>query len=188
MSKAFNTKEHSARIVVVRNLSCAVLIGVLFGGFAPVTVTLSADHVGQCSSVYEPVCGAMPTGVCAGDSCISVYESFWNGCELERAHAEYLHAGACFAMERGAVRTSASPARASVYDRAFVPSPQCRAWYDGCNTCTRAADGSYACTERSCKQAGRGFCKERGEEPEPIAAQPRSAAPAIASVLERLAP
>ncbi len=40
----------------------------------------------------------------------------------------------------------------------YAPPAQCNKWYDGCNMCTSAEDGSVNCSRRVCESKGKGFC------------------------------
>ena len=41
----------------------------------------------------------------------------------------------------------------------FTPPPSCKAWNDGCNSCSRNTPGApAACTMRACFAAGKGYC------------------------------
>ena len=45
--------------------------------------------------------------------------------------------------------------------QATTPSPLCRVWFDGCNTCTRDSEGGVlSCTEMACFQNTGAYCKE----------------------------
>ena len=46
----------------------------------------------------------------------------------------------------------------------YTPPSACEKWYDGCNMCTTAENGSVSCTRRSCEHRGRGFCSEYSSE------------------------
>ena len=41
----------------------------------------------------------------------------------------------------------------------FIPSPSCKAWNDGCNSCSRTSpDSPRMCTQRACFAEGKGYC------------------------------
>lgn len=40
----------------------------------------------------------------------------------------------------------------------YAPPAECVQWYNGCNMCTKTADGSESCTDRLCQSSGKGFC------------------------------
>lgn len=42
----------------------------------------------------------------------------------------------------------------------YTPPAECVQWYNGCNMCTKQADGSVSCTNRICASRGKGFCGE----------------------------
>jgi hypothetical protein len=42
----------------------------------------------------------------------------------------------------------------------YAPSAQCVQWYNGCNMCQKAPDGSVSCTNRICQNRGDGFCSQ----------------------------
>lgn len=98
-------------------------------GTAYVTV---GDSPVACTKEYQPVCG-QKTVYCITTPCNPVQQTYSNQCMMKADGATYVHAGAC--------RTTTDPAH----------DPSCKAWYDGCNSCSRSAPGEPAmCTLRAC--------------------------------------
>jgi hypothetical protein len=42
----------------------------------------------------------------------------------------------------------------------YTPPAECVAWYNGCNMCQKAPDGSTSCSNRLCPSRGTGFCMQ----------------------------
>lgn len=49
-------------------------------------------------------------------------------------------------------------------DDGYTPEATCRAWFDGCNTCTRGENGAVGCTKKFCAEPEVGYCTEYEEE------------------------
>lgn len=85
-----------------------------------------------CTKEYKPVCGAKPI-VCITTPCNPIPTTYGNRCEMNADGASFLYEGQC--------RTE-NPA----------DDPQCKTWYDGCNTCSRQEPGgSPMCTMMACQ-------------------------------------
>ena len=95
-----------------------------------------------CTKEYMPVCGAKPI-VCITTPCNPVPTTYSNRCMMEADGASFLYEGQC--------RTQSGDPSAD---------PQCRQWFDGCNTCSRSAPGGIAaCTLRYCPSGNTGaYC------------------------------
>ncbi len=92
-----------------------------------------------CTKEYKPVCGAKPI-VCITTPCNPIPTSYGNRCAMNADGASFLYEGEC---------------------RAAPPSedPQCKTWYDGCNSCARNNPGDAAmCTLRYCAIPGQAYC------------------------------
>lgn len=92
-------------------------------------------HVGPqaCTKEYSPVCGSKPI-VCITTPCNPVPQTYGNRCTMNADGASFLYEGACR-------DTSTNPA----------DDLRCRAWNDGCNSCSRGESGApAACTLRYC--------------------------------------
>ena len=86
-----------------------------------------------CTKEYKPVCGAQPI-VCITTPCNPIPTTYGNRCEMNADNATLLYEGQCR-------DTVADPAN----------DPRCKAWYDGCNSCSRNSAGEPAmCTLRAC--------------------------------------
>jgi hypothetical protein len=84
-----------------------------------------------CTKEYRPVCGAQQI-VCITAPCNPIPTTYGNKCEMEADGASFLYEGQC---------RSESPA----------DDPQCKAWFDGCNSCARNNPGDPgACTLKYC--------------------------------------
>lgn len=95
-----------------------------------VVITVGAA---SCTKEYNPVCGLKQV-VCVTTPCNPIQQTYGNRCAMEADGATFVHAGEC----RG------------VWDDP-AQNPQCKSWYDGCNTCSRETPQSPAmCTLRAC--------------------------------------
>jgi peptidoglycan hydrolase-like protein with peptidoglycan-binding domain len=95
-----------------------------------------------CTKEYKPVCGAKPI-VCITYPCNPIPTTYGNRCEMNADGASFLYEGQC--------RTE-NPA----------DDPQCRNWFDGCNTCARNSPGEpAACTLKYCTVPGKAYCTAR---------------------------
>lgn len=95
-----------------------------------------------CTKEYKPVCGAKPI-VCITTPCNPIPTTYGNRCEMSADGASFLYDGPC--------RTE-NPA----------DDPQCKQWFDGCNSCSRNAPGSpAACTLKYCAVPGNAYCIAR---------------------------
>ena len=87
----------------------------------------------SCTKEYVPVCGAKPI-YCITTPCNPVPTTYGNKCTMAADGATLLYEGQCRTV-------SEDPAN----------NPQCKSWYDGCNTCSRSGPGQPAmCTLRAC--------------------------------------
>lgn len=96
-----------------------------------------------CTKEYMPICGAKPI-VCVTTPCNPIPTTYSNRCMMNTDGASFLYEGACRA-------TTANPA----------DNPQCKSWYDGCNTCSRSSVGGPAmCTLKACysEMMSRQYC------------------------------
>jgi hypothetical protein len=101
----------------------------------------------SCTKEYNPVCGSKPI-VCITTPCNPIQQTYSNRCAMNADGANFVHEGQC--------RTDyTNPA----------DDPQCKSWFDGCNTCSRQSSGSpVMCTLMACILDGQGqskpYCKE----------------------------
>ncbi|PIR84234.1 hypothetical protein COU18_00585 [Candidatus Kaiserbacteria bacterium CG10_big_fil_rev_8_21_14_0_10_51_14] len=94
-----------------------------------------------CTKEYIPVCGSKPI-VCITTPCNPIQQTYGNRCEMAADGATFLYEGQC---------------RANTTDPAA--DPRCKAWYDGCNSCSRETPTSLAtCTLRACFTQGPAYC------------------------------
>src|SRR3989344_2848388 len=85
-----------------------------------------------CTKEYKPVCGSKQV-VCITAPCNPVQQTYGNRCMMEVDGATFLYECQC--------RVNADPAG----------DPQCKTWYDGCNSCSRSEPGGLgACTLKYC--------------------------------------
>lgn len=92
-------------------------------------------HVGSiaCTKEYKPVCGAK-TIYCVTTPCDPILTTYSNKCMMQADGANFLYEGQC--------RTETTDPSTN---------PQCKSWYDGCNSCSRSAPGGPAmCTLKAC--------------------------------------
>jgi hypothetical protein len=95
-----------------------------------------------CTKEYKPVCGGKPI-VCITTPCNPIPTTYGNRCSMSADGASFLYEGEC---------RSENPA----------DDPQCKAWYDGCNSCARNAPGEpAACTLKYCVAPGKAYCTAR---------------------------
>ena len=86
-----------------------------------------------CTKEYMPVCGSKPI-VCITTPCNPIQQTYSNRCAMNADGATLLHEGQCR-------DTSGNPEN----------DLRCKAWYDGCNSCSRETPNSPAmCTLRAC--------------------------------------
>lgn len=115
-------------------------------GSAPTSVRGSARIVVSgggyaCTEEYAPVCGSKQVQ-CIKAPCNPVQQTYGNRCQLNADGATYLYQGACKSDD-------SDPAADS----------RCRAWYDGCNNCSRSEPGGpAACTMRACVWNAPAYC------------------------------
>jgi len=101
---------------------------------------------------YDPVCGTEN----------GVYKTYGNGCVLGVEGATFQHQGECTRAELEGRQ-----------EGTYTPPAHCTAWFDGCNRCSRSADGQSMCTLMACMGEPRaGYCTayndtETPEEPSP---------------------
>lgn len=90
-----------------------------------------------CTMEYAPVCGAKQV-TCIKTPCNPVPTTYGNRCAMNADGATYLYSGQC-------KDTTTNPEN----------DPQCKVWYDGCNTCSRSNPGGPAmCTLMACMTTG----------------------------------
>ncbi|OGG58139.1 hypothetical protein A2853_01325 [Candidatus Kaiserbacteria bacterium RIFCSPHIGHO2_01_FULL_55_17] len=112
-------------------------------GIPEQTIATQTIYVGDafCTKEYVPVCGQKSI-VCITTPCNPIQQTYGNRCMMEADGASFLYEGAC---------------RASNTDPSA--DPRCRAWYDGCNNCSRETpNGPAACTLRACFQRAPAYC------------------------------
>ena len=112
----------------------------------------SAQGPTMCTMQYDPVCGTEN----------GVYKTYGNGCVLGVEGATFQHQGECTRAELEGRQ-----------EGTYTPPAHCTAWFDGCNRCSRSADGQSMCTLMACMGEPRaGYCTayndtETPEEPSP---------------------
>ena len=99
---------------------------------AKAVITVGGGSV-ACTKEYKPVCGLKQV-TCITAPCNPVPTTYSNACMLRADGATLAYEGAC--------RTDANDPSLN---------PQCRSWYDGCNSCSRSeSNGPAMCTLRAC--------------------------------------
>lgn len=94
-----------------------------------------------CTKEYMPVCGAKPI-YCITTPCNPIPTTYSNKCMMAADGASLLYEGQCR-------DTSENPAN----------NPQCKAWFDGCNSCARNNPGeAAACTLKYCAVPQKPYC------------------------------
>jgi len=153
-----------------------------FAAAASVPLFTSADHIQACTMEYAPVCGMTLKGT---------EETFGNRCALESAHARFLHTGECrtagggsspgypgagtgrpggtpgIPPDRGEARPLPPQPDPDTGSDAITPPSSCVIWFDGCNTCRKSSDGTWACTLMGCFERARPYCKKHEGSPTP---------------------
>lgn len=114
------------------------------GGFCPapgcpetvlasIQITVGTGGPTACTKEYKPVCG-MKQVTCITAPCNPVPTTYGNKCMMTADGASYAYDGQC---------------RAETTDPSA--NPQCKSWYDGCNSCGRSTPGGPAmCTLKAC--------------------------------------
>lgn len=86
-----------------------------------------------CTKEYKPVCGSK-TIYCITTPCNPILSTYGNTCMMQADGATFAYEGQC--------RTETSDPSTD---------PQCKSWYDGCNSCGRSTPGGPAmCTLKAC--------------------------------------
>lgn len=114
-----------------------------------------------CPEYYAPVCGAQPVQ-CVAAPCYPQYKTYSNTCFLNGEQAALIHEGQCTAGETG-------PYKGEINTGTYTPPEGCMAWFDGCNSCSRAsANGPAMCTLMACASDNHqpGYCRSY-EVPKP---------------------
>ena len=99
---------------------------------------------------YDPVCAAQPVQ-CITAPCYPQYQTFGNACTAGVAGATIIHKGECLPHETGPyIPYTPAP---------YNPPAACKAWFDGCNSCSRTSSG-VACTKKYCSPETyqQGYC------------------------------
>ncbi len=137
-------------------------IPVLFLGFQ-----VSAESEMVCTELYDPVCAKQQVQ-CVKAPCDPVERTFSNECKAMAVGAEILHKGECKSLDaEKSVKESIKKQKVKYKDPS--KDPNCKAWFDGCNSCARSYTGGPArCTMRYCthdkKEGGKIECKLYFEE------------------------
>lgn len=106
----------------------------------------------MCTMQYQPVCAAKQVQ-CIKAPCYPVYQTYGNSCTAGADNATVIHEGECLPNETGPVKPDPTPAPR------YIPPTNCTAWFDGCNSCSKMANGQVACTMRACMDTPNpGYC------------------------------
>ncbi len=82
-----------------------------------------------CTMQYAPVCASKEVQ-CITAPCNPIAKTYSNTCVMNVDEADYLFDGEC--------------------PNGTIPK-NCTSWYDGCNTCSKNANGDITCTKRYCE-------------------------------------
>lgn len=144
-------------------MNAAFTVLMVLAGFTGAFATAQARTDIACTMQYDPVCGARQVQ-CVTTPCYPVYETFGNACVLAAEEATFIHAGECTAAETGPVIPSGQ----------YMPPAHCSAWFDGCNNCSRDANGNAMCTLRACiGEPSPGYCTRYDDPPAPEPVEPK---------------
>lgn len=127
-----------------KNLPRLVLAALFF--ILPFSADASTPTM--CTMQYQPVCGAQQVQ-CVTAPCYPQYHTYGNSCTMNAEKGTFIHEGECTASETGPVKQT----------KPYTPPSNCTAWFDGCNSCSRGANGQSACTLRACMDEPQpGYC------------------------------
>ncbi|MDP3402653.1 MAG: hypothetical protein Q8S35_01715 [bacterium] len=131
----------------------SILLALAFAILA-VPVITKAETPTMCTMQYDPVCGTEK----------GVYKTYGNSCVLGVEGATYQHGGECTAAELEGKQ-----------EGTYTPPANCTAWFDGCNSCSRSANGQAMCTLMACMgEPAAGYCTAYGKtEPKPTSPPPK---------------
>lgn len=117
-----------------------------------------------CPEIWAPVCGAQQVQ-CVRAPCYPQYKTYSNSCFLNADKGTFIHEGECSASETGPYMAGGTDGGS---DGTYVPPEGCMAWFDGCNSCSRAsANGPAMCTLMACTGDPQpGYCRSY-EVPKP---------------------
>ncbi len=116
--------------------------------FLALPILASARTPAICTMQYEPVCGEKQVQ-CITAPCYPVYHTYGNSCTMAAEKGNFIHAGECTEEETGPVYPT----------QPYVPPANCTAWFDGCNSCSKRANGAVMCTLRACVNTpAAGYC------------------------------
>lgn len=136
------------------------LVASIFAFTLLIAPAAEAKEPMACPEIYQPVCGAQQVQ-CVRAPCYPVYKTYSNSCFLDADDATFIHEGECAASETGPYKGSTSDT--------YVPPAGCMAWFDGCNSCSRASvNGPAMCTLMACASDNHqpGYCRSY-EAPKP---------------------
>ena len=115
------------------------LVPTLAAVFFIIPAVAGAAGPTMCTAQYQPVCGAKQVQ-CITAPCYPMYHTYGNSCTMNAENGTFIHEGECTASETGPVKST----------QPYIPPSNCTAWFDGCNSCSRAESGQSMCTERAC--------------------------------------
>lgn len=138
--------------------SVSITFGLLASFLLAPAFALAADSLIACPMIYQPVCAAHQVQ-CIKAPCYLVYQTYGNSCMAGAADSKVIHEGECTGAETGPIKgPKADEPTPPVLGQPYTPPASCIAWYDGCNSCGRGANGEAFCTMRACLVQGVGYC------------------------------
>lgn len=139
-------------------MNTSILRILLIALFIVLPATVGAESPTMCTMQYQPVCGAKQVQ-CVRAPCYPVYHTYGNSCVLGVEKGTYIHEGECTEAETGPVKPKVEP---------YTPPAGCTAWFDGCNACSKTANGQYVCTLKACQDTpAPGYCTAYAPKPTP---------------------
>ncbi len=132
----------------------SIVLALAFAVLAVPAIT-QAETPTMCTMQYDPVCGTEK----------GVYKTYGNSCVLGAEGATYQHKGECTAAELNGKQ-----------EGTYTPPANCTSWFDGCNSCSKNANGQAMCTLMACMgEPAAGYCRAYGETtPKPVPSSPPS--------------
>lgn len=156
----YNTRLSAGVVFGVYTLAMKAFALILFALIAfSGGQTAQAESPQACIELWAPVCGAKQVQ-CVRAPCNPVPTTYSNSCFMGVDKATFIHEGECTGDETGGGSGGEN----------YTPPAGCMAWYDGCNSCSRATkDGPAMCTLMACQGTPQaGYCRSYAVPAPPI--------------------